>query len=188
MSQANRLLGDQAVARYLAELACQREAVFARLEEIEPSRLWSRPAPGEWCIAEILDHSRAIFSSTLPMFRFSWSLLQPFARLRRDRPYAVEIDDVYHRPGFPQKVGWMWPPRVSPEQPLSLQSVKERLERMHEAVGRFYQDKPGDLLGHVNLYDPAIGWMNLIQGLQVGLFHDRLHFEHITELLEQGAV
>ena len=188
MSGANRLYGEQAVARYLGEMAGQREAVFARLEDVEPEMIWKCPAPGEWCIAEILDHTRVIYASTMPLFHFNWVLLQPLARLRRDRPYAIEIDDVYRRPGFPQKVGWMWPPRISPERPVSLAVLKKDLSRMHEQVCSFYQNKPGDLLGHVRLFDPAIGWLNLIQGLQVGLFHDRLHYEHIAKLLGLVAV
>ena len=56
---------------------------------------------------------------------------------------------------------------------------------MHRQARSFYADKDSALLGHVPIYDPVIGWMNLIQGLRIALYHDELHFDHIDELLAQ---
>jgi hypothetical protein len=35
----------------------------------------------------------------------------------------------------------------------------------------------------VIVFDPAIGWLNLIQVLRVGIYHDEMHYEQIRGLL-----
>jgi hypothetical protein len=42
-------------------------------------------------------------------------------------------------------------------------------------------------LGHINLYDPVIGWINLVQALRVGADHDALHFRDIVTMVENSA-
>ncbi len=37
-------------------------------------------------------------------------------------------------------------------------------------------------MGALNVYDPAIGWLNLIQALGVGIYHEEHHFRQIRKL------
>jgi hypothetical protein len=134
-------------------------------------------------VGENLDHARVIYASWLPWFQAFYALLKPWAVLRRDRPYAVEIDDVYRRPNFPQYVGWLLPPRNTPDHPAPLEELYENTSNVHHRIEEFYLARPEPLLGHVVLCDPLIGLLNLIQALQVGLYHDELHYESIRHIL-----
>ena len=89
---------------------------------------------------------RSIIPSLIVVARQACSVV---ACLRRRLPYQVEIDNVYHRPGFPQKVGWMWPPRYTPARPVPLSALREGVEDIQAQVRAFYSSKGPDLLGHV---------------------------------------
>ncbi len=175
--------GQSAVAQILDLMARQRAELFSELAEITDEQLWFRAGPGEWSIGENIDHLRAIYASMLPWFQVAWVALSPLARLRRNRPYRVEIDNVYHRPGFPQKVGWMWPPRYTPARPVPLNTLREGVEAIQARVHEFYSSKDPDLLGHVVLWDPAIGTLNLIQAIRVGVYHDEVHIDSIRAMM-----
>lgn len=164
----------------------QREAVFAELATLPEERLWRRPGPKDWSIGENLDHMGRVYASFLPFFRLSWALLLPLAKLRRKRPYRVEIDNVYHRPAFPQNVGALWPSRYNAARPAALEMLRAGVEQIHRQTRAFYAGKDPDLLGHVALWDPAIGTVNLIQALRVGVYHDEVHIDSIREMLRAG--
>lgn len=108
-------------------------------------------------------------------------MMRPLTRLLHCRPYQVEIDNVYHRPHFPQKAGWIWPPKHTPDDPVSLAALHESLQAVHARVADFYLSKDPDLLGHTVLWDPAIGSLNLIQALRVGAYHDEVHIDSIRK-------
>ena len=42
--------------------------------------------------------------------------------------------------------------------------------------------KDPDVLDNIYAYDPAIGVVNLITGLKVGIDHDQLHYDDLFEL------
>ncbi len=175
---------DSVVRDYLALLDAQREAIFAELAAVEVARLWQRPGPKEWSVGEHLAHATAVLRSFRQMFQAFWAVLAPVGYLRRGRPYETEIDDVYARPDFPLNVGWMWPPKVTPERPAALAVLREMMAAEHGRVRRFYTDKDVRVLGNTPLYDPAIGSLNMIQALRVGVHHDEHHFATIRRLLE----
>lgn len=46
------------------------------------------------------------------------------------------------------------------------------------------------MLGHIHAYDPAIGVVNLITALKVGIDHDQLHYDDVLQMassLRTGA-
>lgn len=175
--------GQTVVEQILNLMDGQRDRLFSDLAGITDEQLWFCSGPGVWSIGENIDHLRAIYASMLPLFQAAWVLLSPVARLQRSHPYRVEIDNVYHRPGFPQKVGWMWPPRYTPARPVSLDILCEGVVAIQTRVRAFYSSKDPDLLGHVALWDPAIGTLNLIQALRVGVYHDEVHIASIREMM-----
>jgi len=178
----------EAVAAYLDLFDRQREAALASLAGLSEAAIWRQPAPKQWSIGEVLDHLRVLNGQFVAIFRVTWAILAPLARLRRGvaelRPGHVEIDDVYRRPRFPMKVGWMWPPRYTPERPVPLAVLGANLAVVHGRARAFYEGKDPELLAHVSLYDPAIGRLNLVQALRVGVYHDELHFEQIRAMIE----
>ena len=167
------------VAAHLERMHAQREELFAAIEGVSDDELWARPNPKKWSAGEHLDHTRVLNRAFRRLFAFAWPVLSPWARRRAGRPYATDIDDVYERPGMPLWVGFLWPPQRTPARPCGLGELHLALREEHEAVARFYADKPEPVLRHVVVWDPAIGRINLIQGLRVGVHHD-LHHDRIV--------
>jgi hypothetical protein len=174
------------VGQYLGLLDSQREAVFTALDGVTDAQLWQRPAPKEWSIGEILDHNYLLIASMLPPVEFLWKSLGWYGRLRRHRPYATQIEDVYRVPTFPQWVGFLWTPRYNTRKPVAFEALKTELRDLHARVRRFYEGKDEDVLGNLYLYDPVFGWCNLIITLRIGIYHDQLHFDDVLKLASQS--
>jgi hypothetical protein len=173
------------VEKYLDLLDTQRESALSALEGITDSQLWQRPAPKEWSIGEILDHNYLLIASMYPIVERMWRFLGWYVRLRRKRPYATEIGDLYRDPKFPQWVGFLWTPRYNTRKPVSSGELKSELRTLHANVRAFYEDKDEDMLGNLYLYDPLFGWCNLIVTLRIGVYHDQLHYDDIVKLATQ---
>lgn len=176
------IMKDEIPGSYLDLMDQQREQAFQALKHLDEAKIWQRPISNDWCIGEILDHTRAINSSFLPLIRATWFFGKSLAGLNRHKPYAVEIDDVYHRPNFPMNVGWMWPPKYTPRHPAPQKILCQSLLEVHQKYRQFYEGKDPDLLGHISVFDPVIGRVNLIQVLRVAIYHDQLHFQDVIEM------
>lgn len=169
------------VSTYLDLLDSQRDAVFAALEGLTEAQIWQRPAPKEWSIGEILDHSRKLIASSLVLFQLMWPMEFIPGWLWRKRSYPVKTADPYRRLNFPMHVGWMWPPRKDHVSPAILRA---EMQETHRQVRRFYETHDPGILGNIYYYDPAVGLLNMIQALRVGIYHDQLHFEDVFKLAE----
>ena len=138
------------VSEYLNLLDSQRESVFAVLGELTDAQLWQLRASKEWSIGEILDHNYLLIRSFYPIVNWMWKWFGWYGRLRHNRPFKTEIEDLYRSPKFPQWVGFMWTPRFNPRRPVSLQVLKSEIRTLHADVRHFYESKDLDML--VNLY------------------------------------
>lgn len=174
---------NDAVKKYLDLMDWQRQQVFVQLADISVERLWQRPAQGEWSIGEILDHTRVLNRSFRRIFGFVWLVMMPIGYLLRNKPYETEIDDVYARPGFPMNVGWLWAPKHRPHKPVSLEQMEQETTIEHLKIRQWYECRDEKVLGHIKLYDPAIGWINLVQALRIGVYHDALHYRDIEAMI-----
>jgi len=174
-----------AIRRWIDLMHTQRQGLFAMLEDLSPVELWAKPTREEWSIGENLDHLRVITYSWMRIIKVSWFFMRPIAWLRRSKPVETGIDNVYRRPGFPQNVGWLWPPRFTPDRPVDFDVLKQNLVEAHSVVERFYSGHDPLILGRIKLYDPAIGLINLIQGLRVAVYHDEMHIEQIQVTLQK---
>jgi hypothetical protein len=165
--------------QYLELLDNQREEIFRELGALPEVVLWYRPGPRVWSIGEHLDHTRVINCFTRRLMVAYFPIASIFARMFRHRPYKTEIDDVYKRPNFPMNVGWIWPPKHTPRQPVSVDFLHAALKAEHAAYWRFYTTHDEQLLGHTVLADPVIGALNLVQWLRVQAYHDAHHYERV---------
>lgn len=172
---------NKVVPQYLDLLDDQREFVFSALEGLTDTQLWQRPFPREWSIGEILSHNYQLIASSYPLVRWIWKLNGWYGRLRRSRPYATEIKDLYRDPKFPQWVGFLWTPRHNKHKPVPFGQLKSELRNLHADVRRFYEGKDEAVLGNLYLYDPLFGWCNLIVTLRIGVFHDQLHYDDVIK-------
>jgi hypothetical protein len=176
---------SKVVSRYLDLLDSQRESAFIALAGVSDAQLWERPAPNEWSIGEILDHNYLLIASFIPLVRRIWTLGGWYGRLRRNRPYQTEIEDLYRHPKFPQWVGFLWTPRHNTRRPVHLEQLMSDLRLLHSNVRAFYEGKDEDVFGNLYLYDPLFGWCNLIVTLRIGIYHDQLHYEDTAKLAAQ---
>jgi hypothetical protein len=175
--------------QYLDLLDAQREAIFAELRGAKlRDALWRRPQPQAWSMGEHLDHAAILLRSFRRLLRILWPLQAPYARLRRARPYVADIDDVYARPNFPLNVGWMWPPKYNAQRPTDLTALYAQTAVEHQAIRAFFSGKDEWTMGNFYLYDPAIGWLNMVQMLRVGVHHDEHHFQQVRQILQAAAV
>jgi hypothetical protein len=171
------------VTKYLNLMDVQRTELFESLVGIEPERLWERLNPKKWAPGEHIDHTRVFNQSGRRSFQVLWKMLSPIARVRGSRPYKVQIDNVYERPNMPSKVGVFWSPQYRPERPTTAENLHRLLAVEHNKIRQFYEDKEEQILGNVYLWDPPIGWLNLIQALRVGIHHDQHHYGAVRRLL-----
>jgi hypothetical protein len=169
------------LSKYLDLLDSRREAAFDALSGLTDIQLWQRPSPKEWSIGEILDHNYLLIASFLPAVKWMWKLFGWYGRLRRNRPYKTEIEDLYRSPKFPQWVGFLWTPRYNTRKPVLFDELKSELRMLHANIRAFYENKDEDVLGNLHLYDPLFGWCNLIVTLRIGIYHDQLHFDDVLK-------
>lgn len=174
---------EQCVENYLDLMDSQRREIFLLLENVPQDELWKRPKPSSWSAGEHIDHARVLTRAFRRLIFCAWPLLKTVALLRRNRPFETEIDDVYKRPGFPNRVGWLWPPLYSANAPIPLATLAEAMAQEHQRVRLWYEARDTVQLGQAILYDPVIGWINLIQALRVGIYHDAHHFRIAESLL-----
>lgn len=119
--------------------------------------------------------------SFYPAVTWTWRLGAWYGRLRRKRPYATKIEDVYRNPKFPQWVGFLWTPRFNTRKPVPLETLKAELRDLHANIRQFYEGRDEDVLGNLYLFDPVFGWINLIVTLRIGIYHDQLHFDDVIK-------
>ncbi len=172
------------VSRHLDLLDAQRENVFAACAGLNEAQIWQRPAPGEWSIGEILNHNNLVLASFFPLVKFAWKAFGWYGRRRRQRPYALDIEDVYQRKNFPMWVGFLWTPKYSAQKPVALEQLQAETRQLHAEIRAFYSGKDEDVLGNIFLYDPVVGTLNLITTLRVGIHHDQLHDEDVIRMAQ----
>jgi hypothetical protein len=95
------------------------------------------------------------------------------------------MPDRYRDGKFPMWTGFMWTPRYNPHRQVSLDVLKQELRSLHSQIAEFYTGKDEAVLGHISIYDPYFGLLNLILTLRLGIYHDALHFEDVIRLAEK---
>lgn len=172
------------IPTYLDLLDAQRETAFAALQGLTDAQIWQRPTPKEWSIGEILNHNYLVMASAMPYVHFAWRFFRWVGERFRARPFENDIPDLYRNGKFPMWVGFLWTPRHKPSKPVSLEQLKRELRELHLDVRNFYEGKNEDVLGNIAIFDPYLGWLNLILTLRLGLHHDQLHYEDVIKLAE----
>ncbi len=177
---------DQPVVQnYLDLLDEQREETFAALEGLSPDQHWQRPAPKEWCIGEILNHNVRLFRSLFPIVRFAWRCTRWTGKLLSKWDYRTDIEDPYRQKNVPMWVGFLWTPKYTPDNPVSLDKLLNEQREEHDQVRKFYTGKDEAVLGNVFLFDPLFGFINLIVTLRIGIYHDQLHYDDVIALARE---
>lgn len=173
------------VTQYLDAFDAQHARLFAMLSEVPEQRLWERPAPKKWCIGEHIDHTRVLNRFLRRLLWAATPVLSPIARMRGNRAFEPDIDNPFQKPGFPSQVGWLWWPRHTPKSPVTLERLRDETAAEHARLRTWFEARDEALLGHINIYDPVVGWINGIQTLRIGVHHDAHHFRAIARMVER---
>ena len=173
---------------YLDLLDFQRESTFTVLDGITENQLWKPPGPKDWSIGQLLNHNYLLVASTMPYVKLVWKLFHKRGEHYRNRAYQTKINDVYHEPGFPMWVGFLWKPRYTEHKPVTFDQLKKEMRNLHADVRAFYESKDEAVLGNVFVYDPLFGRINLIVTLRIGIYHDQLHYEDIKKMVSKDQV
>jgi hypothetical protein len=173
---------QQIIPKYLDRLDAQREAAYQSLEGLTPEQIWQRPAPGEWCIGEILNHTVLLVRSMSPLVALTWRFFRWTARFWPEQGYRTDRADPYRKDSLIMRFGFFWNPKYTPDNPVPLAVLKEEQDAVHQKVRAFYTGKPEPVLGRVYLFDPMLGFVNLIVTLRIGLYHDQLHYEDVIRM------
>jgi len=166
---------------YLNRLDTQRESAIQSLEGLTSDQLWQRPEPGEWCIGEILNHTVLTTRSMFPLIRIAWRWFRWTSVVFKKRPFRTDMEDPYRKQNFPHWFSFPWKPKYTPQNPVPLSTLLQEMRDMHQEVRAFYDGKDEEVLGHVYLFDPLFGFINLILTLRIGLYHDQLHYEDVIK-------
>jgi len=116
-----------------------------------------------------------------PLVKFTWRYFRWTGKLLQSRQYRTTMADPYRKGGVPHWVGFLWKPKYTPDNPVPLETLFAETRQTHRDIRRFYEGKDEALLGHVYLFDPLFGFINLILTLRVGIYHDQLHYEDVIK-------
>ena len=177
--------------RYFAMVQGQRESLYRRIENLPPETIWKRPASrsesgGTWSVGQSLEH----INKLLRLFRWLYTAYLPIAvPIARaffvGKPFSVEAEDFFQR-DLPRPPGLA--PRDRSRCPWPYARLRTSMDGEWERTRRQLEDIPEELAGHVCLWDPLTGKINMMQCLLLDYYHERRHLGFAHRLLDAWGV
>ena len=164
---------SKTLSEHFTRLYAQRRPIYAALEPLALDSLWRRPQSGKWSLGETLQH----LTKMMRLFRWAVAVAlffeRPFARARRSRSYPTHSRDLFT--GRALRAPFLIRPST-PVRPLSRVEVVSLLEKETEQLARMLENEEEGVLGHVWMWDPVMGWQNLLQVVDLLAIHESHHF------------
>jgi hypothetical protein len=163
----------------------QRQGVFARAQGISTEDLWQRPGNERWSIGQNLEH----LTKAMQLFRWAFALTYPvglpFAVAFRRKPFTSDIANPYeHRPK-PVAAPLGVRPRDRRPTPLSLALLEQGLARQRDRFQVTLSGMHEAIAGHIKVWDPPVGMVNLLQLARLVAHHEAHHFRFVHDLLDR---
>jgi hypothetical protein len=163
----------------------QREVVFARLNGISSDELWERPRNGRWSIGQNLEHLAKAMRTFRWVFALAYPLGLPFAAPFRRRQFARDIANPYADRPKPVNA----PPGVRPRDrqtaPASLEQLLENKLKERQKFHNVLRGMHESIAGHIKVWDPPVGMVNLLQLARLVTHHEAHHFRFVHDLLDK---
>ncbi|MFJ7734623.1 DinB family protein [Lysinibacillus sp. NPDC097231] len=170
---------SNSMAKHFHTLQEQRTHYMPSIHALSQEELWHRKEDGKWSIGEHLYHLYLILKMLKTATKCSL-LLTPYAKMRRNKPYATEIHDIYEEyknkkgrgiraPGIlvpPNKIRFM----------LNSKEIEQLLLNDTIALQKLVENIEEDVAGHIIFPDPIAHYPNLIQAIQLLAIHEKHHF------------
>jgi len=164
----------------------QRAHYMPSIHALSQKELWFRSEEGKWSIGEHFYHLYLILRMLKTATKCSL-LLIPYAKMRRNKPFATEIHNIYeeykHKKGKGMKAPGILVPAQKIQFSLNSKDIEQLLVNDTMAMKRLVEGIEEDIAGHIIFPDPIAHYPNLIQAIQLLAIHERHHFEIIERLI-----
>lgn len=150
-----------------------------QIQALSQEQLWDRKDEGKWSVGEHVYHFYLILRMLKVATKFSFVLI-PYAKVKRNKPFATEIYDIYAE--YKEKKGrGMYAPRILiPPQKIRYSMNGRELEKLllkeTNEMKALVKNMDEDIAGHLVFLDPIAKCPNLIQAVQLLAIHEKQHF------------
>ena len=175
---------SSSMAHHFHTLQEQRILYLPCIQSLSREQLWHREKEGKWSIGEHFYHLYLILKMLKTATKFSL-LLTPYAKMRRNKPFATEIHDIYeeykNKKGRGMKAPGILVPPSKIRFTLSSDEIEQLLLNETSAMQELVKNIEEDIAGHIIFPDPIAHYPNLIQSIQLLAIHEKHHFRIIEE-------
>lgn len=175
---------SNSMAHHFHLLQEQRAHYVPCIHSLSEEQLWHRENEGRWSIGEHFYHLYLILKMLKTATKLSL-LLTPYAKMRRNKPYATEIHDIYEEYKNKKGRGMRAPGILVPPSKirftLSSDEIEQLLVNETSAMKEIVKNIEEDIAGHIVFPDPIAHYPNLIQSIQLLAIHEKHHFTIMTE-------
>ncbi|WP_442602253.1 DinB family protein [Paenibacillus sp. KN14-4R] len=170
---------SESITKHFYTLNQQRCKYLPKIQSLSQEELWHRNEDGKWSIGEHLYHLYLILRMLRRATRFSF-VLTPYAKLKRNKPFATEINDIYaeykNKKGRGMRAPRMLVPPKRIRYSLDAKALEQLLLNETNAMEDLVQNMEEDIAGHIVFLDPLANYPNLIQSIQLLAIHENHHF------------
>ncbi|WP_329765399.1 DinB family protein [Bacillus nitratireducens] len=167
------------ISKYFHTLHVQRNEFLPHLHSLSHEQLWYRKEDGKWSIGEHFYHLYLIAKMLKVAIKFSFTLI-PYAKLRKNTPFATDIHDIYaeykEKHGKGMKAPWILIPSKKIYYSMNVNELEELLSRETDEIKKLVQNIEENIAGHIVFLDPIAHYPNLIQSIQLLAIHEMHHF------------
>lgn len=186
---------SQSMQNHFTTLEQQRETIFPALQSLSNFQLWERPQENKWSIGETMYHLYLITKMLRVAATITIPCTKVFARMRRNKSFDTEINDIYKEYKEKHGKGMKAPFILNPPQKIyhtmDFNKLTQLLTEETSKVAKIVEDVDEDIAGHIIFLDPAANNPNLIQAIQLLAIHEAHHIRIIendlTFLMKTGA-
>lgn len=174
---------SNSINHHFQTLQKQREEFFPKIQDISNEQLWVRKE-GKWSIGENLYHLYLITRMLKVATKFSF-VLKPYAKMRRKKPFPIEMNNVFseykEKKGRGMKAPFILiPPKKvigTLHQEELIQLLSEETNTLKEVVANVEEE----VAGHIIFFDPIANYPNLIQSIHLLAMHEEHHYKLIEK-------
>ncbi|EEL48995.1 MULTISPECIES: DinB family protein [Bacillota] len=170
---------SESISRHFHTLHQQRSQFLPQLQSLPQEKLWHRNEDGKWSIGEHLYHLYLITKMLKVAIKFSFTLL-PYAKIRKNAPFATDIHDIYaeykEKHGRGMKAPWILVPPKKVYYTMNGKELEQLLVNETNAIKVCVQNIEENIAGHIVFFDPIANYPNLIQAIQLLAIHEKHHF------------
>ena len=170
---------SESISKHFHTLNQQRSQFLPKLQSLPQEELWHRNKNGKWSIGEHLYHLYLIAKMLKVAIKFSLTLL-PYAKIRRNAPFATEIHDIYaeykEKNGKGMKAPWILVPSKKIYYSMDSKELERLLVNETNAIEVCVQNIEENIAGHIVFLYPIAKYPNLIQAIQLLAIHENHHF------------